>query len=321
MKRKLSISPEVIKNEELEDNYISKIDNLKFELANQKSEQMVKPAISITPIVFSEELGNNIINHTPLDIPLNFFAYRNLEMIKNGYWDDLSVSSLNALNVNNLRLVTDLITDFIIQNSFVNICNFVDHSELVKRGYGDFFNIKQFIQDELYRSTHTIYSFIENIATSYYTDQKNSFSSLSILNEEDSQKNIDSTINYISVLADQITVIVMNDICIGIDKAINDVVLQTHIIPNIDILLNKLYHDDEFLSSKSINKLNINTYASIYLKTLLNDNIVKLNKVISDTIHTILLNDLPSTFYYGISDHINYSKNQKDNDNNIFLLK
>ena len=116
----------------------------------------------------------------------------------------------------------------------------------------------------------------------------------------------------------QISTYVINAICMGIDKAINDVTLDVHIIPNIDKLFDKLYSDKEFTSAKSINRYNVNTYASIYLKSLLNNDIEKLSTIIFEVNYDILLSYMPYTAYFVINDRItmreedDYNKSRKN---------
>lgn len=134
MRRRMKVvNPETIRNEEMEDNDIMQIANSYNHDLDQPVVKEARRAISITPIVFSDEIDGCIINHTPLDIPLNFFASANLDMLKEGSLDNLSKASLRILNITNMRLTNKLISDFIIQNAFVNVCNVIDHSELVKK--------------------------------------------------------------------------------------------------------------------------------------------------------------------------------------------
>lgn len=321
MRRRMKVvNPETIRNEEMEDNDIMQIANsCSHELNQPPVEKEVRRAISITPIVFSDEIDGCIINHTPLDIPLNFFASANLDMLKEGYLDKLSKASLRKLNITNMGLTDKLISDFIIQNAFVNVCNVIDHSELVKKGYNEFFNIKQFIYDELNNLSPYIKNIINDTSHQYPKDN-DCYSALSYVpNDMDAtEQNMENTFNFMYIACSQISTYVINAICMGIDKAINDATLDVHIIPNIDKLFDKLYCDKEFTSAKSINRYNVNTYASIYLKSLLNNDIEKLATIIFEVNYDILLSYMPCTSYFVINDCItmreedDYNKSRKN---------
>ena len=321
MRRRMKVvNPETIRNEEMEDNDIMQIANsCNHELNQPPVEKEVRLAISITPIVFSDEINGCITNHTPLDIPLNFFASANLDMLKECSLDKLSKTSLRSLNITNMELISKLISDFIIQNTFINACNVIDHSELVKRGYNEFFNIKQFIYDELKQLSSCISAIINETSHNYCRDN-DCYSALSYVpNDIDATKqNIENTFNFMYSVCGQISTYIINAICMGIDKAINDVTLDVHIIPNIDKLFDKLYCDKEFTSAKSINRYNVNTYASIYLKSLLNNDIEKLATIVFEVNYDILLTYMHYTSYFVVNDCItmrkedDYNKSRKN---------
>ena len=99
MKRRMKvINPETIRNEEMEDNDIMQIANSHDHELNQPVVKEVRQAISLTPIIFTDEFDGCITNHAPLDIPLNFFTSANLDMLKEGSLNKLSKTSLRTLN-------------------------------------------------------------------------------------------------------------------------------------------------------------------------------------------------------------------------------
>lgn len=301
MKKVKTINPKVIRNEEIEDEMVNQI----IEKSDVKD---VKSAISIQPIIFSKELNCNLKTSSILDAPLNIFRFMNFEYggDNNTYLENLNDNSLYNITMDNKYLAAKLATDYIIQNSFINICNMIDNSEFTKLGYSDYFNIKQFVNDELLKFRDWIYDIINACiypANKLITCEKKEF-----------DKNTKSLIDFLTIKSSQISICIYNALCIGIDKAINDIVFQVHVIPNINLLYDKLKSDYGFGSKMHniINEYNFSTCASIYLKTLFAEDMKWLVKVIQEITENTLIEGLVGGAYWYFEDEIEYRKRQKD---------
>ena len=282
---------------------------LKRELEEEKEDNIINEIENvIRPIVF---VGEEEFD-TPglLELPSQITTEYNILIARNGslIWD-LDNSSIDNLKFNSLQIAVDQTVYSIIQNTFFNFCSVIDS---MNYSVLEYFPIKQFVYSAMNKVSPNIrtmvFQFIggNNAPTAY----------------KNNEKDINNCKTFEHHIAGQITNYLFGIICFAVDDAINDILLQVHLVPNIDRIYSLLYDDSEFLQKNWKNKKkfdsNYGELAAIFLKNIIREALYNiLLHMMLDCIDNILFSSV-STLYYVFGDMVKFKElkyKNKDNKN------
>lgn len=285
--------------EELEDQMI--MDDQEAAVA-ELAEKYRKKNI-VNPIIFTSngELCRNNMLH---DLPINLFAKSNFQTIINAdaAIGNLSPVDLYLLDNNSRNIYIRMLNEYILQESFLNFCNVINSSELAP--YLAYIPIKAKVKERL--DTNIA---VENILVSFFMSSNSDFSS-----HRDSEQDMNRTMELSMQISLQITHSVIMYICMGIDEAINDIILQVHLIPNIENLYDKILKDRNFASYRKQSKDNNQDLIALYLKTIARNDITNiLFPIIGRSVTNVLQSSIGAG-YYAYHDFAEYQLNNKNND-------
>ena len=278
---------------------------LKRELEEEKEDEMIDEVSNeskdktIKPIIF---VGEKLYREPGLnELPYQYMLNYNMVAARSAKSTviPLGLHAINSLNFNNLQIITEQVANNIIQNTFFNFCSVIDSMNYSSL---DYFPIKQFVHD----SMNTIVVNVRNMVMDF-VGGSNAPSSLKNTDED-----INNMQNFAQFIAGQITNYLFGDICYATDNAINDILLQVHLVPNIDYIYSTLYNESEFLQKNWKNRKkfdgNFGELAAIYLKGVIREQL-------DNNLYTIMLvsinNILGScalTIYYVYNDIYHYSR-------------
>lgn len=270
-----------------------KEDEMINEVSNESEDEIIKPIIFIGEKAYREP-G---LNELPYQHMLNY--NKSAAQLAKSVVLPLGRSAINSLNFNNLHIITEQAANNIIQNTFFNFCSVIDNMNC---SLLDYFPIKQIVHD----SMNTIAVNVRNMVMDFVSGS-NAPSSLKNTDED-----INNMKNFAQFIAGQITNYLFGDICYATDNAINDILLQVHLVPNINYIYSTLYNESEFLQKNWKNRKKFNgnfgELAAIYLKGVIREQL-------DNNLYTIMLvsthNILGScilTIYYVYNDIYHYSR-------------
>ena len=270
-----------------------KEDEIINEVSNESEDRIIKPIIFVGEKVYRDP-G---LNELPYQYMLNYnmVAARSAKSTV----IPLGLHAINSLNFNNLQIITEQVANNIIQNTFFNFCSVIDSMNC---SLLDYFPIKQVVHD----SMNTIAVNVRNMVMDF-VGGSNAPSSLKNTDED-----INNMQNFAQFIAGQITNYLFGDICYATDNAINDILLQVHLVPNIDYIYSTLYNESEFLQKNWKNRKNFDSnfgeLAAIYLKGVIREQLDhNLYKMILISVNDILQSST-LTLYYVYNDIYNYSR-------------
>ena len=270
-----------------------KEDEMINEVSNESEDEIIKPIIFIGEKAYREP-G---LNELPYQHMLNY--NKSAAQLAKSVVLPLGLSAINSLNFNNFNIIVEQAANNIIQNTFFNFCSVIDSMNC---SLLDYFPIKQVVHD----SMNTIAVNVRNMVMDF-VGGSNAPSSLKNTDED-----INNMKNFAQFIAGQITNYLFGDICYATDNAINDILLQVHLVPNIDYIYSTLYNESEFLQKNWKNRKkfdgNFGELAAIYLKGVIREQL-------DNNLYTIMLvsthNILGScilTIYYVYNDIYHYSR-------------
>lgn len=270
-----------------------KEDEMINEVSNESEDEIIKPIIFVGEKVYRDP-G---LNELPYQHMLNY--NKSAAQLAKSVVLPLGRSAINSLNFNNLHIITEQAANNIIQNTFFNFCSVIDSMNC---SLLDYFPIKQVVHDYM----NTIAVNVRNMVMDF-VGGSNAPSSLKNTDED-----INNMKNFAQFIAGQITNYLFGDICYATDNAINDILLQVHLVPNIDYIYSTLYNESEFLQKNWKNRKkfdgNFGELAAIYLKGVIREQL-------DNNLYTIMLvsthNILGScilTIYYVYNDIYHYSR-------------
>ena len=270
-----------------------KEDEMINEVSNESEDEIIKPIIFVGEKAYREP-G---LNELPYQHMLNY--NKSAAQLAKSVVLPLGLSAINSLNFNNFNIIVEQAANNIIQNTFFNFCSVIDSMNC---SLLDYFPIKQVVHD----SMNTIAVNVRNMVMDF-VGGSNAPSSLKNTDED-----INNMKNFAQFIAGQITNYLFGDICYATDNAINDILLQVHLVPNIDYIYSTLYNESEFLQKNWKNRKkfdgNFGELAAIYLKGVIREQL-------DNNLYTIMLvsthNILGScilTMYYVYNDIYHYSR-------------
>ena len=270
-----------------------KEDEMINEVSNESEDEIIKPIIFVGEKAYREP-G---LNELPYQHMLNY--NKSAAQLAKSVVLPLGLSAINSLNFNNFNIIVEQAANNIIQNTFFNFCSVIDSMNC---SLLDYFPIKQVVHD----SMNTIAVNVRNMVMDF-VGGSNAPSSLKNTDED-----INNMQNFAQFIAGQITNYLFGDICYATDNAINDILLQVHLVPNIDYIYSTLYNESEFLQKNWKNRKkfdgNFGELAAIYLKGVIREQL-------DNNLYTIMLisinNILGScilTIYYVYNDIYHYSR-------------
>lgn len=270
-----------------------KEDEMINEVSNESEDDIIKPIIFIGEKAYREP-G---LNELPYQHMLNY--NKSAAQLAKSVVLPLGLSAINSLNFNNFNIIVEQAVNNIIQNTFFNFCSVIDSMNC---SLLDYFPIKQVVHD----SMNTIAVNVRNMVMDF-VGGSNAPSSLKNTDED-----INNMQNFAQFIAGQITNYLFGDICYATDNAINDILLQVHLVPNINYIYSTLYNESEFLQKNWKNRKkfdgNFGELAAIYLKGVIREQL-------DNNLYTIMLvsthNILGScilTIYYVYNDIYHYSR-------------
>lgn len=270
-----------------------KEDEMINEVSNESEDDIIKPIIFIGEKAYREP-G---LNELPYQHMLNY--NKSAAQLAESVVLPLGLSAINSLNFNNFNIIVEQAVNNIIQNTFFNFCSVIDSMNC---SLLDYFPIKQVVHD----SMNTIAVNVRNMVMDF-VGGSNAPSSLKNTDED-----INNMQNFAQFIAGQITNYLFGDICYATDNAINDILLQVHLVPNINYIYSTLYNESEFLQKNWKNRKkfdgNFGELAAIYLKGVIREQL-------DNNLYTIMLvsthNILGScilTIYYVYNDIYHYSR-------------
>lgn len=270
-----------------------KEDEMINEVSNESEDEIIKPIIFIGEKAYREP-G---LNELPYQHMLNY--NKSAAQLAKSVVLPLGLSAINSLNFNNFNIIVEQAVNNIIQNTFFNFCSVIDSMNC---SLLDYFPIKQVVHD----SMNTIAVNVRNMVMDF-VGGSNAPSSLKNTDED-----INNMQNFAQFIAGQITNYLFGDICYATDNAINDILLQVHLVPNINYIYSTLYNESEFLQKNWKNRKkfdgNFGELAAIYLKGVIREQL-------DNNLYTIMLvsthNILGScilTIYYVYNDIYHYSR-------------
>ena len=270
-----------------------KEDEMINEVSNESEDEIIKPIIFVGEKAYREP-G---LNELPYQHMLNY--NKSAAQLAKSVVLPLGLSAINSLNFNNFNIIVEQAANNIIQNTFFNFCSVIDSMNC---SLLDYFPIKQVVHD----SMNTIVVNVRNMVMDF-VGGSNAPSSLKNTDED-----INNMKNFAQFIAGQITNYLFGDICYATDNAINDILLQVHLVPNINYIYSTLYNESEFLQKNWKNRKkfdgNFGELAAIYLKGVIREQL-------DNNLYTIMLvsthNILGScilTIYYVYNDIYHYSR-------------
>ena len=256
---------------------------------------------AIRPIIFTS-IGN-CRNKGLSEFPLMFSRSANLYVTANG--DKLldpiiEQRLLNNLDSNNNSIAISNLTNYILQNSFMNICSALNSSK-----YACYFGIipvLPYIQEELF-GDEFIYA-IRGILCDLIICNYNTINMYTEFNEDF----VAQSIAFAENISMQISQMICTNICRGAEKAITEVGMQVHIAPGINDLYRKLLNDfDRLKDVKNEMPRDFNTHCTILLKQLFAEIIERtMFTSINKDIKQVLINNIVGTFYFVYNDYLYY---------------
>ena len=270
-----------------------KEDEMINEVSNESEDEIIKPIIFVGEKAYREP-G---LNELPYQNMLNY--NKSAAQLAKSVVLPLGLSAINSLGFNNFNIIVEQAANNIIQNTFFNFCSVIDS---MNYSLLDYFPIKQVVHD----SMNTIAANVRNMVMDF-VGGSNAPSSLKNTDED-----INNMKNFAQFIAGQITNYLFGDICYATDNAINDILLQVHLVPNINYIYSTLYNESEFLQKNWKNRKkfdgNFGELAAIYLKGVIREQL-------DNNLYTIMLvsthNILGScilTIYYVYNDIYHYSR-------------
>jgi hypothetical protein len=190
----------------------------------------------------------NIYNIENADCMLNHLDKYQLELLYN-----------NSLNIN--RIISD---DYIKNESFVSFCSFIDWLNFNEfNGLLSNFRIKETVRDYINKSE--IFACLRD---------NNYLVCVSVADYNNFDDKYQSIISYCRNLGTQISLLIANSICCGIEDAVNDVLLDIHSVPNINKIYDRILElDSPYVKSINDHPEDFNTYCSCAVKSIIRDNL------------------------------------------------
>ena len=270
-----------------------KEDEMINEVSNESEDKIFKPIIFVGEKLYREP-G---LNELPYQHMLNY--NKSAAQLAESVVLPLGLSAINSLEFNNFNIIVEQAANNIIQNTFFNFCSVIDSMNC---SLLDYFPIKQVVHD----SMNTIAVNVRNMVMDF-VGGSNAPSSLKNPDED-----INNMQNFAQFIAGQITNYLFGDICYAIDNAINDILLQVHLVPNINYIYSTLYNESEFLQKNWKNRKkfdgNFGELAAIYLKGVIREQLDNnLYTIMLVSTHNIL-GSCALTIYYVYNNIYHYSR-------------
>lgn len=231
----------------------------------------------IRPVVFTS--GGICGNYQPYMEPLEIFTQINLSAQNNAdiALNPLSKSLLYRLGNNNFDIMVNLMENYIIQQSFLSFCGYLDtKTELAS--VLQYLNIKGNLSEYLFDSKH--YNYIDTMLRGlYYSDKNIKPEQLKVLATH---------------IAYQISTIISSLYSKAVDAAVNEVFLSIYYAPNLKQLVEELVSKNASL--KCIAKEtpnNLNMCCAIFVKEyIFDDTFPEFFKIVIDSINDALIASL-----------------------------
>lgn len=223
------INPKKIRKEKIGDNIIMQAD-LPDSFKSISNEDF-KQRKALCPITFTD--NGLLTNYQPFVEPIHMFTAMNGSIAKNPKHslNPLSISELRGLDNNNRNIIILNTKNYIKQQSFLSFCGYLDSLYISQSYIFNFLNIKETVLDHLNRN----YS-IDNILSKFYFSSDTGFSSMDL----DDEDRIMATVSYSENITLQIANVILLDISSAVESAVNDIILQIHVVPNIKEIYNEL---------------------------------------------------------------------------------
>lgn len=187
-------------------------------------------SIRISPIVFTS-IGNNR-NYGLIDLPLQISQAINFK-ISDDYerLDSLTDSQLRTLNFESRGITAYEAANYIIQNSFMSFCSLIDQCDLNQNTKVlTYLPIKQMVYESLNKAHRPVCDNLDHLNRTFAVSHESIFKDANDVQHAA----LDNTVNYALSIRDIILQNIVDAICIGTDKAVNDILMQVHTVPNIN---------------------------------------------------------------------------------------
>ena len=256
-----------------------------------KLKDVISP-LAFSPIIFGEEVSKPSLIDYPLlcstQINLNEMEYINKksEVLSNG-----QLYKLSSLNNN---LVIYQLENYISQIIITNFCAAFSCNE--NKLLFSYIPLIQYVVDEVNKLFNNRYDFYDQIL--HQMINSNTYSSLDTYSQLSLKRNMIKMNEYI-ILLEQYACSALSVAC---DRAINDVIYQIHVIPNIKELYKKLADNNEFLSSIR-GSADYQTKAAQFLKDICVEIIDNSMCGIAESITKIIFN-LPQNPFFMFKDEL-----------------
>lgn len=263
-----------------------------LECIKEVTDENVSP---IHPIIFTN-IGLSC-NNSLIDYPLNLMSDINLFIVQNEdkMLKTLDQTLLRRLDNNSRNLTKIEVVNFIKQTAIMNFCSIFNSSEY--RKYFDMIPVLEMVKEEIDND----YAIERILETVFWDEVFGSYLT--------SREDLLRTRAFVDNISYQLGQAVCSSICLGADKAINDVVLQIHVVPNIKNLYKQLLDDNKFLAKlNQESPQDYPTFVAIHLKEIVMDMVNDIiNSVIGPSI-TLIMRSLVYTAFFSYSDYLYYDK-------------
>lgn len=226
---------------------------------------------AITPFVFTS-FGRHCCNRSLHDLPLQVFTDNN-EFVASHPNEFLTPianikTAINSLSFNSKKITIKMVKDYIVQNSFISICNAISMSSLAK--YYDLIPIKEYIWEEFSKDY-----LLEEILYTALNVFSNNPVAYSMENSELNKNASEVVGSFMCNIGLQLSSVISSIFAIGADKAINDIILGGKFTPVLYNLINDLIQENVNLQ-KLHDRPDINGYVALFVKEDLNKIIYRL---------------------------------------------
>ena len=186
--------------------------------------------LRISPIIFTS-IGNNK-NYGLIDLPLQISQAVNFKVLDDEKRLELLTNrQLNTLKFESRDIASIEATNYIIQNSFMSFCSLIDQCDLNQNTKVlTYLPIKQMVYESLEKAYYSINNNIESLIKTFALSHESNFKDA----DDVQNATLDNVINYSLSIRDIILQYIVDAICIGTDKAVNDILMQVHTVPNIN---------------------------------------------------------------------------------------
>lgn len=259
---------------------------------------------AITPLIFTS--FGHCCNRSLHDLPLQVFTDNN-EFVASHPNEFLTPianihEATSKLNFNSQKIAIKMVRDYIIQNSFISICNAISMSNLAK--YYDIIPIKEYIWEEFCKD-----DLIEDLL---YTALRNFSSSPVAYSMQNAEINKDSSNvvgSFMCNIGLQLSSIISSIFAIGADKAVNDIILGGKFTPVLDNLIGNLIQESNTLQKIS-DKPDIQAYVALFVKEDLMRIIYRLIESTIKPSCVYIMGDIFKTNYNVFDDYAYFYENK-----------